>query len=105
MTSHKVSSSRRCRTSRSYWATGYDWRRCETNLNALPQFTTEIDGLDIHFIHVRSAEQDALPVILTHGWPGSVIEMLKVIEPLTNPAEHGGDTSDAPSESDAPGRC
>ena len=78
-----------------YWATGYDWRRCEANLNALPQFTTEIDGLDIHFIHVRSAQQDALPVILTHGWPGSVIEMLKVIEPLTNPAEHGGDTSDA----------
>ena len=78
-----------------YWATGYDWRRCEAKLNALPQFTTEIDGLGIHFIHIRSAQQDALPVILTHGWPGSVIELLKVIEPLTNPAEHGGDTSDA----------
>jgi pimeloyl-ACP methyl ester carboxylesterase len=79
----------------NYWAAEYDWRRCEAKLNMLPQFTTEIDGLDIHFIHVRSAQQDALPVIITHGWPGSVIELLKVIEPLTNPAEHGGNASDA----------
>jgi len=79
----------------NYWATEYDWRRCEEKLNTLPQFTTEIDGLDIHFIHVRSAQQDALPVIITHGWPGSVIELLKVIEPLTNPAEYGGNASDA----------
>ena len=79
----------------NYWATDYDWRRCEAKLNALPQFTTEIDGLDIHFIHVRSPQQNALPLIVTHGWPGSVIEQLKIIEPLTNPAEHGGSASDA----------
>jgi pimeloyl-ACP methyl ester carboxylesterase len=78
-----------------YWATGYDWRRCEAKLNALPQFITSIDGLDIHFIHVKSPEQNALPAIVTHGWPGSVIEQLKVIEPLTRPAEHGGSASDA----------
>jgi pimeloyl-ACP methyl ester carboxylesterase len=79
----------------NYWATDYDWRRCEAKLNALPQFTTEIDGLDIHFIHVRSAQQGALPLIVTHGWPGSIIEQLKIIEPLTNPAGHGGSTADA----------
>ena len=66
----------------NYWATDYDWRRCETKLNALPQFITEIDGLDVHFIHVRSPHEDALPLIVTHGWPGSVIEQLKIIEPL-----------------------
>ena len=73
-----------------YWATDYDWRKCETRLNALPQFITEIDGLDIHFIHVRSQHEDALPLIVTHGWPGSIIEQLKIIEPLTNPTAHGG---------------
>jgi pimeloyl-ACP methyl ester carboxylesterase len=78
-----------------YWATEYDWRRCEAKLNALPQFMTEIDGLDIHFIHVRSPQQNALPLIVTHGWPGSIIEQLKIIEPLTNPTEHGGNASDA----------
>ena len=78
-----------------YWATDYDWRRCETKLNDLPQFITEIDGLDIHFIHVRSAHEDALPLIVTHGWPGSVIEQLKIIEPLTNPTAHGGSAADA----------
>jgi pimeloyl-ACP methyl ester carboxylesterase len=79
----------------SYWSADYDWRRCEAELNALPQFTTEIDGLTIHFIHVRSPHEDALPLIVTHGWPGSVIEELKIIEPLTNPTEHGGSASDA----------
>jgi pimeloyl-ACP methyl ester carboxylesterase len=79
----------------SYWASDYDWRRCEAKLNALPQFKTEIDGLDIHFIHVRSAHDNALPLILTHGWPGSVIELLKVIDPLTNPTAHAGSASDA----------
>ena len=78
-----------------YWATEYDWGRCEAQLNALPQFLTEIDGLDIHFIHVRSEQEDALPVIVTHGWPGSIIEQLKIIEPLTNPTAHGGSASDA----------
>jgi pimeloyl-ACP methyl ester carboxylesterase len=78
-----------------YWGTGYDWRRAEAKLNALPQFITEIDGLDIHFIHVRSRHQDALPLIVTHGWPGSVLELLKVIEPLTDPAAHGGAAQDA----------
>ena len=72
-----------------YWGTDYDWRRCEARLNALPQFMTEIDGLDIHFIHVRSQHEDALPLIVTHGWPGSVIEQLKIIDPLTNPTAHG----------------
>ena len=71
-----------------YWESGYDWRKCEQNLNDLPQFMTEIDGLDIHFIHVRSRHEDALPLIVTHGWPGSVIEQLKIIEPLTNPTGH-----------------
>jgi pimeloyl-ACP methyl ester carboxylesterase len=78
-----------------YWATDYDWRRCEEELNALPHFITEIDGLDIHFIHVRSRHQDALPLIVTHGWPGSVIEQLKIIDPLTNPTAHGAAASDA----------
>lgn len=78
-----------------YWATDYDWRRIETRLNALPQFVTEIDGLDIHFIHVRSKHQNALPIIVTHGWPGSIIEQLKIIDPLTNPTAHGGNASDA----------
>jgi pimeloyl-ACP methyl ester carboxylesterase len=78
-----------------YWASDYDIRRSEARLNALPQFKTEIDGLDIHFIHVRSDHDNALPLILTHGWPGSVIELLKVIDPLTNPTAHGGSASDA----------
>jgi pimeloyl-ACP methyl ester carboxylesterase len=78
-----------------YWATDYDWRKCEAKLNALSQFTTEIDGLDIHFIHVRSKHQDALPLIITHGWPGSVIELLKIVDPLTNPTAHGASASDA----------
>jgi pimeloyl-ACP methyl ester carboxylesterase len=78
-----------------YWATDYDWRRVEARLNALPQFVTEIDGLDIHFIHVRSKHENALPVIVTHGWPGSIIEQMKIIDPLTNPTAHGGDASDA----------
>jgi pimeloyl-ACP methyl ester carboxylesterase len=78
-----------------YWATDYDWRKCEAKLNALPHFMTEIDGLDIHFIHVRSEHQNALPVIITHGWPGSVIELLKIIDPLTNPTAHGASAADA----------
>jgi pimeloyl-ACP methyl ester carboxylesterase len=78
-----------------YWATDYDWRKCEARLNALPHFITEIDGLDIHFIHVRSKHEDALPLIVTHGWPGSVIEQLKIVGPLTDPTAHGGKASDA----------
>lgn len=78
-----------------YWATDYNWRRVETALNSLPQFTTEIDGVDIHFIHVRSKIANALPVIVTHGWPGSIIEQLKIIEPLTNPTANGGGAADA----------
>jgi hypothetical protein len=78
-----------------YWATDYDWRKCEATLNALPQFITEIDGLDIHFIHVRSKHPNALPLIVTHGWPGSIIEQLKIIDPLTNPTAHGASASDA----------
>jgi len=78
-----------------YWATDYDWRRCEAQLNAHPQFITEIDGLDIHFIHVRSRHEDAMPLIVTHGWPGSPIEQLKIIDPLTNPTAHGAGASDA----------
>ncbi|UVC11181.1 alpha/beta fold hydrolase [Rhizobium sp. TH2] len=78
-----------------YWATEYDWRKCEAKLNALPQFITEIDGLDIHFIHVRSKHENALPLIVTHGWPGSIVEQLKIIDPLTNPTAHGGKASDA----------
>src|SRR5688500_7595148 len=78
-----------------YWATEYDWRKCEARLKALPHFITEIDGLDIHFIHVRSKHEDALPLIVLHGWPGSVIEQLKIIEPLTNPTAHGASAADA----------
>ena len=78
-----------------YWASEYDWRKVETKLKALPHFITEIDGLDIHFIHVRSKHEDALPLIVTHGWPGSIVEQLKIIEPLTDPTAHGGSASDA----------
>src|SRR5215204_4245328 len=78
-----------------YWMTDYDWRKCEARLNALPQFITEIDGLDIHFIHVRSNHENALPLIVTHGWPGSIIEQLKIIGPLTDPTAHGGSAEDA----------
>jgi pimeloyl-ACP methyl ester carboxylesterase len=77
------------------WATTYDWRRCEARLNALPQFMTSIDGVDIHFIHVRSRHENALPVIVTHGWPGSIIEQMKIIAPLTDPEAHGGTAADA----------
>jgi pimeloyl-ACP methyl ester carboxylesterase len=78
-----------------YWGNDYDWSKCQAKLQALPHFITEIDGLDIHFIHVRSKEQNALPLIVTHGWPGSVIEQLKIIDPLTNPTAHGAKASDA----------
>jgi pimeloyl-ACP methyl ester carboxylesterase len=78
-----------------YWATDYDWRACEARLNALPQFTAEIDGVDIHFIHVKSPHPDALPLIMTHGWPGSVIELLETVGPLTDPTAHGGTAKDA----------
>jgi pimeloyl-ACP methyl ester carboxylesterase len=78
-----------------YWATDYDWRKVEAKLNGLPQFITKIDGLDIHFIHVRSKHENALPLIVTHGWPGSIIEQLKLVDPLTNPTAHGGSASDA----------
>jgi pimeloyl-ACP methyl ester carboxylesterase len=78
-----------------YWTTDYDWRKCEAKLKALPQFITEIDGPDIHFIHVRSKHENALPLILTHGWPGSIIEQMKIIDPLTNPTAHGASASDA----------
>jgi len=78
-----------------YWGAQYDWRRCETRLNGLLQFVTDIDGLEIHFIHVRWAHENALPVVVTHGWPGSIIEQLKIIEPLTHPTAHGGRAADA----------
>jgi pimeloyl-ACP methyl ester carboxylesterase len=78
-----------------YWTTEYDWRRCEARLNARPQFKTEIDGLDLHFIHVESANKNALPLIMTHGWPGSVVELVETIGPLTDPAAHGGRAEDA----------
>ncbi|NJC69896.1 epoxide hydrolase 1 [Planosporangium thailandense] len=78
-----------------YWQNGYDWRRLETQLNALPQFTTELDGLNVHFLHRRSPHADALPLILTHGWPGSVVEFLEVVEPLADPVAHGGEAGDA----------
>jgi hypothetical protein len=78
-----------------YWGTEYDFGRIEARMNALPQFMTEIDGLDIHFIHVRSPHEDALPLIITHGWPGSVVEMLNVVGPLTDPTAHGGSAEDA----------
>jgi pimeloyl-ACP methyl ester carboxylesterase len=79
----------------AYWGTEYDWTKCEAKLNALPNFLTEIDGLDIHFLHVRSKHANALPLIITHGWPGSIIEQLKIIEPLTDPTAHGGTADDA----------
>jgi hypothetical protein len=78
-----------------FWRTRYDWRRFEAKLNALPQFKTEIDGVDIHFIHVRSRHKGALPLIMTHGWPGSIVELLETVEPLTNPTAHGGSAADA----------
>src|SRR5688572_7450261 len=78
-----------------YWATEYDWRKVEAKLNSYPQFITNIDGLDIHFIHVRSKEKNALPVIITHGWPGSIIEQLKIVDPLVYPTAYGGSESDA----------
>lgn len=78
-----------------YWTNEYDWRKCEARLKALPHFITEIDGLDIHFIHVRSKHENALPLILTHGWPGSIIEQLKIVDPLVNPTAHGGNAGDA----------
>ncbi|SDX30573.1 Pimeloyl-ACP methyl ester carboxylesterase [Geodermatophilus africanus] len=78
-----------------HWATDYDWRACEARLNALPQFTTEIDGLEIHFVHVRSRHEDALPIVVNHGWPGSVIEQLKIVDRLTDPTAHGGSAADA----------
>ena len=78
-----------------YWATEYDWRKCEARLNRLPNFITEIDGLDIHFIHVRSKHENALPLIVTHGWPGSIVEQLKIVDPLTDPTSHSGNASDA----------
>jgi pimeloyl-ACP methyl ester carboxylesterase len=78
-----------------FWTSEYDWRRCESRLNALPQFTTEIDGVEIHFIHVRSPHEDALPLIMTHGWPGSVVELLDTVGPLTDPTAHGGNAEDA----------
>jgi pimeloyl-ACP methyl ester carboxylesterase len=78
-----------------YWTTGYDWRACEARLNALPQFTTEIDGVNVHFIHAKSRHENALPLIITHGWPGSVIELLETVGPLTDPTAHGGSAGDA----------
>ena len=78
-----------------YWGTNYDWRTCEARLNAFPQFITELDGLDIHFLHVGSQHEDALPLIINHGWPGSIIEQLKLIAPLTDPTAHGGRAEDA----------
>ena len=92
-----------------YWADGYDWRATEARLNALPQFRTTIDGLGIHFIHARSPHPDALPLVITHGWPGSIVEFVKVIGPLTDPTAHGGATSDAfhcsTSRSTSTARC
>lgn len=78
-----------------YWADEYDWRKVEAKINAVPNFITEIDGLDIHFIHVRSKHEDALPIVIAHGWPGSIFEQMKLIEPLTNPTAFGGSASDA----------
>jgi pimeloyl-ACP methyl ester carboxylesterase len=91
----KVCPSRRCRDLARYWATDYDWRKVEAKLKALPQLITEIDGLDIHFIHVRPRHEGALPPIVARGWPGSVIEQLNIIDPLTNPTAHGASSSDA----------
>src|SRR5918911_870946 len=78
-----------------YWTTDYDWRECEAKLNALPQFTTEIDGVDVHFIHVKSPHKNALPLIMTHGWPGSVVELIETVGLLTDPTAHGGTSEDA----------
>ena len=78
-----------------HWASDYDWRKCEAELNALPQFITEIDDLDIHFVHVRSQHEDALPLIVNHGWPGSIVEQLKIIDRLTDPTAHGASAADA----------
>src|SRR5260221_1221073 len=78
-----------------YWANDYDWRKAEAKLNALPQFTTEIDGVEVHFIHVKSPHENALPLVMTHGWPGSVIELLEAVGPLTDPTAHGGTAQDA----------
>src|SRR3546814_20761794 len=78
-----------------YWGAGYDWRKIEAKINAQPQFVTEIDGLDIQFAHIRSPHDDAMPLLMTHGWPGSIIELLQVIDPLTNPTAHGGSADDA----------
>jgi hypothetical protein len=78
-----------------FWTTEYDWRKCEARLNALPQFKTELDGLNIHFIHVKSPHANALPLVMTHGWPGSIIELLEIIGPLTDPTAHGGNEEDA----------
>ena len=79
----------------NFWTSEYDWRACEAKLNALPQFKTEIDGVDIHFIYVRSPHEDAMPLIMTHGWPGSVVELLETVGPLTDPTAHGGRAEDA----------
>src|SRR5438034_10611507 len=78
-----------------YWTIDYDWRKAEAKLNALPQFTTEIDGVEIHFIHIKSSHENALPLIMTHGWPGSVMEMIDSVGPLTDPTAHGGSAEDA----------
>src|SRR5207342_3662720 len=78
-----------------YWGNEYDWRKCEARLNAVPHFITEVDGLDIHFIHAKSKHENALPLIITHGWPGSILEQIKIIEPLTDPTAHGGTAADA----------
>ncbi len=94
-TTRRACRSRPCRSSPATGRRTYDWRGCEARLNALPNFLTEIDGLDIHFIHVRSRHEDALPLIVTHGWPGSIIEQLKIIGPLTDPTSHGGSEADA----------
>ena len=94
-TRRRACSSRQFRPSPAIGRTEYDWRKVEAKLNALPQFLTEIDGLDIHFIHVRSKHDNALPLIVTHGWPGSIIEQMKIIDPLTNPTAHGASASDA----------
>jgi hypothetical protein len=91
----KEYSSRPIKELARHWAADYDWRKIEGRLNDLPNFLTEIDGLDIHFIHVRSKHENALPIIVTHGWPGSIIEQLKIIDPLANPTAHGGSVSDA----------
>ena len=94
-TGHRASRSATSRTCATYWADEYDWRAREAALNRFDQFTTAIDGLDVHFIHVRSPHEDAVPLLITHGWPGSIVEFHKIIEPLTNPTAFGGDAADA----------